>query len=328
MSKHASSSTIDTPLSASSIKKQDFRLACFEFTLCFSEPTELPFNKGSSFHGAFGQALARIGTNFRDYFFNPSPPAHWNGLLPAPPKPFLLIPPLEEKIHYVSGDTLNLGMILYGTAIDYFMLVFVALEHLGEFMGIGKQRGRFSIESIQQLTLAGSTLIYRSRHWLQPVQPMNAEQFFADTPLSLNQLRLIHTTRLRLKADNDLLRSAPPFSLFMNRLLARINALASLYCGGTLISPDEKHFLLNLAETVTIEHSSLQWLDWQRYSQRTDTTMPFGGLLGETVYRGELAVFIPWLALGQWTGVGGKTSFGLGLYELSFLPESDEYGSY
>jgi CRISPR/Cas system endoribonuclease Cas6 (RAMP superfamily) len=104
----------------------------------------------------------------------------------------------------------------------------------------------------------------------------------------------------------------------MARLFARINALASLYCGGLLISPDEKHFLLKFAETVVIEHSTLKWHDWQRYSGRTSSTMPFGGLLGETVYRGELTPFMPWLALGQWTGVGGKTSFGLGLYKLHY----------
>jgi hypothetical protein len=44
---------------------------------------------------------------------------------------------------FEAGETLQLGIILYGTAIDYFMIVFAALEHLSEFMGIGKQRGRF-----------------------------------------------------------------------------------------------------------------------------------------------------------------------------------------
>jgi CRISPR/Cas system endoribonuclease Cas6 (RAMP superfamily) len=50
--------------------------------------------------------------------------------------------------------------------------------------------------------------------------------------------------------------------------------------------------------------------------------MSFGGLLGETVYTGELSPFVPWLALGQWVGVGGKTSFGLGLYQLEIMNEN------
>lgn len=47
---------------------------------------------------------------------------------------------------------------------------------------------------------------------------------------------------------------APPFSLFMNRLLGRINALATLYGNGIVITPDDKQWLLNLADTVQIEH--------------------------------------------------------------------------
>lgn len=303
-----------------------FRLACFEFRLCLSGATELPAYKGASFHGALGQALAQIGTHFRDYFYNPSPPAHWSDAQQAPPRPYILIPTLDNKTHYQAGDTLNLGIVLYGSAIDYFLIVFAALEHLGEFMGLGKQRGRFHIDSITQLNSDGAKMIYQNRQWLEQTQAMQAKQFFADTPPSVSRIYLNHSTRLRLKADNQLLHTAPSFNLLMNRLLGRINALATLYGNGIAITPDEKQQLLDLAETVQIEHSTLQWHDWQRHSQRSRSTMPFGGLLGETVYRGELAPFIPWLALGQWIGVGGKTSFGLGLYELSFsLWNEDEY---
>ncbi len=304
-----------------------FRLACFQFQLQLTEATEFPLYQGSTFHGAFGQALGRIGTHFRDYFYNPRPPAHWTDTQQAPPRPYVLIPPFDNKSHYQAGDTLNLGIILYGSAIDYFLIVFAAFEHLGEFMGLGKQRGRFQINSIQQLGIDSDKPIYQNRQWLAQPQPLSAGQFFVSTPPSAAQIKLTHSTRLRLKADNRLLDTAPPFSLLMNRLLGRINALATLYGNGIVITPDEKHHLLNLAEAVSIGHSTLQWHDWQRHSQRSHSSMPFGGLMGETVYKGELAPFIPWLDLGQWVGVGGKTSFGLGLYELSYL-EWGEDGYY
>ena len=301
---------------------QAFRLACFEFQLCLDEATELPVYKGAIFHGALGLALAQIGTHFRDYFYNPSPPAHWSDAQQAPPRPYVLIPPLDEKSHYAAGDTLNLGVVLYGSAIDYFLIIFAALGHLGEFMGLGKQRARFSINSITQLSSDGVRMIYQNRQWSGQAQAMYAGQFFTNTPLSLSRICLTHNTRLRLKADNQLLRTAPPFGLFMNRLLGRINALATLYGSGIVITPEQKQHLLNLAEAVRIEHSTLQWRDWQRHSQRSHSTMPFGGLLGETVYRGELTPFMPWLDLGQWVGVGGKTSFGLGQYQLEIINEN------
>ncbi len=295
---------------------QEFRLAGFEFQLRLNQATELPVYKGNDFHGALGQALAKIGSHFRDYFYNPAPPAHWSDAQQAPPRPYVLIPPLAEKTRYAAGDTLSLGIVLYGSAIDYFLIVFAALEHLGEFMGLGKQRSRFSIDSIMQLTSDGAKTIYRNRQWSGQAQAMYAGQFFTGTSPSLSRIRLNHSTRLRLKAGNQLLRTAPPFNLLMNRLLGRINALSTLYGNGIVITPEQKQHLLNLAETVQIEHSTLQWRDWQRHSQRSHSAMPFGGLLGETVYRGELTPFIPWLSLGQWIGVGGKTSFGLGLYEM------------
>jgi len=44
--------------------------------------------------------------------------------------------------------------------------------------------------------------------------------------------------------------------------------------------------------------------------------MKFGGLLGTITYAGDLEPFIPYLALGEWIHIGGKTSFGLGKYNI------------
>ncbi len=45
--------------------KKAMRIGCYEFKLRFSEAATLPVHKGSSFHGALGQALAKISTRFR-----------------------------------------------------------------------------------------------------------------------------------------------------------------------------------------------------------------------------------------------------------------------
>ena len=305
-----------------SVNRQSFRLACYEFQLFLDSDLELPPFKGASFHGALGLALAKIGTHFRDYFYNPTPPPHWQERQ-NPPKPYLLIPPLEEQTLFMAGDTLNLGIVLYGNAIDYLMIIFAALNHLGEHMGLGPKRGRFRISQINQLTSDGTTRLYQHPHWLGQSQPLVVEHFFTNTP-PISRLQIKHSTRLRLKSDNNLLRTAPPFSLLMHRLLSRINSLATLYGNGIVITPEEKQYLLTLAETISIDQSNLKWHDWQRYSQRSQSSMPFGGLLGETVYRGELTPFLPWLALGQWIGIGGKTTFGLGLYELSLISNNED----
>ncbi|MGR8935047.1 MAG: CRISPR system precrRNA processing endoribonuclease RAMP protein Cas6 [Gammaproteobacteria bacterium] len=301
------------------IAEGEFRLACFVFRLRFSDAVELPPYKGALFHGALGRALEQIGAGFRDYFYNPRPPPHWQYPEQAPPRPYALIPPPDEHTRYRPGDSLELGIILYGDAIGHFMIVFAALQHLGERLGLGASRGRFAIEEVLQLGLDAPVALYRNGQWRGMPQTLSAAMFF-DTPLpDPGRIALQHATRLRLKAGNELLREPPPFALLLDRLLGRINTLAAMYCGGILIAPDDKQRLHVPAESVYIERSTLQWRDWQRYSQRSGATMPFGGLLGETVYGGELEAFLPWLNLGQWTGVGGKTSFGLGFYQLEII---------
>lgn len=279
----------------------------------------MPPCKGSLFHGALGCALAEIGMTFRDYFYNPPPLPHWQDKRQAPPRPYMLMPPLEIDTHYAAGDTLNVGIILYGAAVDHFSVIFAAFEHLGERMGLGHKSSRFQIDCVRQLTINGDVMLYQNPHWLSSVQTLNSRRLFSQPTASVPRIRLRHLTRLRIKAGNQLLRSPPPFGLLLNRLLGRINALASQYGDGLLLPPAEKRELLEAAASVRTEHSTLQWADWPRYSQRSGDTMPFGGLLGETVYYGELTPFVPWLTMGQWTGIGGKTSFGLGLFKVETI---------
>ncbi|MCI0724015.1 MAG: CRISPR system precrRNA processing endoribonuclease RAMP protein Cas6, partial [Acidobacteria bacterium] len=88
------------------------------------------------------------------------------------------------------------------------------------------------------------------------------------------------------------------------------------YHGGPMVEHDAKQALLERAKHATIRSDDLAWDDWARYSGRQKEWMQFGGLLGSVTYEGALKPFLPWLALGEWLHVGGKTSFGLGRYRI------------
>ena len=88
-----------------------------------------------AFTGALGQALAKISGRFRDSLYNPSPSAHWTDRQQKPPPPYLLIPPQEEKTDYQANDTLTLGIVLFGSAVDYFLIIFAALGTFGRIHG-------------------------------------------------------------------------------------------------------------------------------------------------------------------------------------------------
>lgn len=316
---HIAESNIQPLGYAQHINLQNFRVACLQFQLVLNEGVQLPIFKGASLYGALEKAFAKIGGGARDFFYKPAPPSRWPDYRQNPPLPYSILPPLEEKTHYPAGEILEMGIFLYGSSIENFSILHAAIEYLGEHIGLGEQKAKFRIQAITEYTDQGIRTLYRNRQWLNRIQAMRGYQFLDDSAADVTQIRVRQITRLRLKTDCKLLTSAPPFGLFVNRLLGRINALASLYGGGGVITPLDKQRLQKLAETVEIKSSTLDWQDWKLYPQREGGSKPFGGLLGETVYCGELAPFAPWLNLGQWIGVGGKTGFGLGLYEMEVI---------
>jgi hypothetical protein len=131
-------------------------------------------------------------------------------------------------------------------------------------------------------------------------------------------------TRLRLKAGNGVLKQPPSAEILLQRLLERVSALAQLYGPGALPSEGVRSVLVQARQLALVE-TTLQWTEWARTSGRTGQTMPWGGLLGEISYCGDLTYVLPWLALGEWLHIGSKTSFGLGHYRLWAAPRCIEF---
>jgi CRISPR-associated endoribonuclease Cas6 len=124
-------------------------------------------------------------------------------------------------------------------------------------------------------------------------------------------------TRLRLKADNRLQKQAPDFSLIMSRLLGRLKTLQQTYSNNPIDEQLYRH-LLQQAKEIQCIQSNVHWDDWDRYSGSQKDWMKFGGLLGDISFQGNLQPFIPTLQVGEWTHIGGKSSFGLGKYIIEY----------
>jgi hypothetical protein len=65
------------------------------------------------------------------------------------PHPFVLDPPLETKNSYEPGEKLTFGLTLLGRAVDFLPYFIYSFHELGK-MGIGKGRGRFLLEEVQE----------------------------------------------------------------------------------------------------------------------------------------------------------------------------------
>ncbi len=100
----------------------------------------------------------------------------------------------------------------------------------------------------------------------------------------------------------------------MTRLLGRLKTLEKVYMGKE--SEDDYYELITKAKDIKINNSKIKWDDWERFSGSQKKWMMFGGLTGEVSYTGDLQPFMDVLKMGEWLHIGGKTSFGLGKYEL------------
>lgn len=263
----------------------NIKITKYHFKLEAIDNIILPAYKGSTFHGGFGRALMQISPIWYQYFFEPkSQGAVW-------PKPYIILPPLDNKKEYLKGYRFNLELTLIGEARQHYAIAQAAIEHLGLKRGLGHEKGKYKIIEIVESKPA-----------------LGSQQ-------ACQQIRLNFPTRLRLKANNKLCRHPPEFHLLMTRLLGRIKTLEQAYLG-TETDSDYQHYLLTQSKDIKITNSSLQWKDWDRFSGSQKHWMKFGGLMGEISYSGDLQPFMESLILGTWLHIGGKTSFGLGKYQL------------
>lgn len=305
------------------ITPERFTFACHNFTLRLKSAVSLPEYTGDIFHRALGKGLEQISPHFGQYFFHPRVPPDWPDPSQTPPVPFMPIPPMGGNTDYYKGENIELGITLFGHASQQIWSVFAALEKVGKDIGLVDGKGHFDLIRLNQITPNGLIGLFADEDILGANRPTSAAEIFAATPAGADRVTLKLITYLRLKDQNRLTRQGPAFAMFMERLLGRINTLSVMYCGGLLLPPEEKITLTTLARTAAIACDNTQWLDWKRPAGNGKYTN-FGGLVGEVTYGNIPAALLPWLSLGQWIGVGGKTSFGLGLYELGIEQESFE----
>ena len=261
----------------------------YRFTLEAVDTISLPVYKGSTFHGGFGHALMKISPTWYRYFFEPGidKKGDW-------PKPFVILPPLDEKENYPKGYQFHCELTLFGEAIQHYAIAQAAIEYLGAQMGLGYEQGKYKIIDIEHT---------------QPSIEKNANQVDGQQHIKIHL-----PTRLRLKENNKLQRHPPTFSLFCARLLGRLKTLETAYSD---VQGDYQE-LIHKAQNIKIGNSHAKWDDWDRFSGSQKKWMKFGGLTGNVSYTGDLQPFMEVLKLGEWLHIGNKTSFGLGKYEMSF----------
>lgn len=307
-----------------------FIFSVFRVTLRAREDLHLPGYKGSAIRGSFGHTFRKVVCLFgkRDcsgcdisrqciyaYLFetiaDKNDPFLRNRDKAA--HPYIIRPSLDEKERYETGEDMVFDLILVGRAVDYLPYFAYAFILMGE-QGLGRGRGKFTLQAIDTLGLNGGRLaVYRSGddRLKRETLSITGDEILKSRPVVPEACTLQFLTRLDLKEKGRY--PEPDFSLLFRSLLRRIATLGHLHCGLDFRSLDFGG-LSHAAEKIGTVTSKLRREEAVRYSNRQRRRMPFGGLLGEITFAGDLSPFWPFMLLGEWMHVGKKTSFGLGRY--------------
>jgi CRISPR-associated endoribonuclease Cas6 len=297
----------------------------------------LPPYKGSTFRGGFGHHLRRtvcinrkkecnkcilVSKCIYTYIFETKPPddSGIKNSFSEVPHPYVLNPPHTTKETFEPGESFIFELVLFGKAVDYFPYFLFVFQQLGG-NGLGKEKGRFYIETVMNERFDSEKEIYSSTDKCIKgnIQIYSSENFFRvyTDILKMNpeEIKIRLLTPFRLKKDGHLRDDFNFFDLFRN-LLNRLYLLTYFHCGNRF---DRNHReLLEISKGIELpkEEKNIKWHDWVRYSNRQKTRMKMGGVLGEFGIKGDLAPFLPFLKIGEYTNIGKATSMGLGKYEI------------
>jgi hypothetical protein len=111
----------------------------------------------------------------------------------------------------------------------------------------------------------------------------------------------------------------PEFAALFGRLRDRASNLRACYQGGALAIDFRE--LGEVAGRVRLVRSDLRSVAAVRQSSRTGQRHSIGGFVGTAEYEGVLGVFVPFLEVGRWMGVGRQTVWGKGEMEVELFGE-------
>lgn len=282
---------------------QHFPVLRLRFTLQLQAQTTLPDFKGSMFHGWFGQAIKQHD----EKLFYILCAEHDVGQ----PKPYAIKLTDEHKQQWQTGELLSFDLVLFAEAVHLAQRVIDALNE-GARLGVGEYttQGRspvklLSVASVLPNGILPGVVTSMLRDWISPE--------VTDAPC---ELALHLKSPLRLKYKGNISASFLPDLYELNRQICRrLTQLTKFWLADDPTLLKEIHMSQPRLGEYQLEHHCY-FENWQRFSLKQRTKQPFGGLKGLISFYGDIAPAKPWLQIGQVLSIGGKTTFGLGHYEL------------
>ena len=271
------------------------------FSFLAKDPIFFPAGKpGNVVRGAFGLLFRELACSCASdhaedcayaRIFEPKPMAGGPSGFADLPRPFVIRAAHLDGRRIAPGERFHFDLNLFTDdpwPLPYFERTFAKLAS----QGMGPGRGRAAFEgmtaSVLELSLARPSTV-------------------------VDRLMLDFVTPTELKVAERLL-GEPLFEPLIARLRDRISNLGEQYGRGPL----DLDFiaLAERARGVRLAESQIRHVEAERRSSRTGQTHPLSGFVGRASYEGDLAEFVPYLQIGEYTGVGRQTVWGKGELKL------------
>lgn len=291
--------------SALELISQDFNLLKLRVYVQFKQDCILPAYKGAMLRGWLGHALK--GVDERAFF------AFYGDHDNQQPKPYVISPSDDLKSQYQKNEFYSFDILLLGVATNLSPTLLKALDY-GQALGFGQNKTPFNLVSVASITptrIQAGIEVTKLSDWLLVNDKSQYSHSLAHTEIALH-----FTTPVRIKIEGKILeKQAPELPLLLKQVARRLAQIAKFWVcdDDEIINALYKELPLLGDHKVT---SHIYYENWQRYSLKQQSLQPYGGLKGQVSYFGEIRNAIPWLQIGEQLHIGGKTTFGLGQYQL------------
>lgn len=253
-------------------------------------------------------------------------------------RPYVLIPPIDQRTRYESGEHFSFGLTLFGERQALLPYLVLGVAAMGN-QGIGQpdkkgQRGRFTLvalEAVNPLTGSRRQLLNATgmvRLETLPVTHVDVkatvERMSANTVQASAHLHFNFHTPMRLN-HGRLLVKTPAFFPLMKQIVLRILDLCVQHGGGR---PDVTlaQDIYPYADQVALVADRTYWWEVSGYSHRLGREQPLSGLVGEAIFAApDWMPLLPWLIWGQITQVGKNTVKGCGVYTFTNGANNGDY---
>lgn len=268
----------------------------------FEQATVLPAFKGSMLHGWLGHAIKHIDERV---FF-----ALYGEHESQQPKPYVICPNEDHKTHWQEKELYYFDILLIGEVTTFAEILLEAIKY-GQTLGFGKQKTPFSLVSI-------SSVLPNSEKAGVHILPISQWLTLSEPDITSIELALHFTTPVRLKVHGKVLQhNLPELPFLLKHIARRFTQLCQFWVCDDPELLQACYFNLPILEQYE-QQNHTHHEAWQRYSLKENNQIPFGGIKGQVSYYGEISQAIPWLQLGEFMHIGGKTTFGLGKYKLIY----------